>query len=263
MTDLWICCSLFQIEDGDWAKLPQVILTINQQREAHLHTLSWWLSAICQNSVVISGVSQGGAGLDAPACHQRACPRLVRTLPNWAAACWWNSPVRYPKLQKSLQLNKHESRTRKTVQIFTMQLNSRTSPNLSLRFFWWKLVQSDIVAQPRWVMLAHRASLLHSSPEFTLLFTNNIPTNSFLENFWIDPWSDFVAADFRTFFLKSGVEVACVQGQFLLWNFPGLWTGGGLLSPVNLALWASSALIPTAGTSGASTLAGTGRRGRL
>lgn len=96
MTDFCICCSLVQIENGDCANLPQVILTINHKKEAHLHTLSWWLSAICQNSVVISGVSQTGAVLDAFACHNLfrraggkwACPaRLVRTLQNWAAAC--------------------------------------------------------------------------------------------------------------------------------------------------------------------------------
>lgn len=32
-----------------------------------------------------------------------------------------------------------------------------------------------------------------------------MPTNLYLENVCIDPWNDFVTADF--FFLKSGVEI--------------------------------------------------------
>lgn len=92
-TDLWISCSLFRIENGDWANFPQVFLTINQQREAHLHTLSWWLSAIFQNSVVISSVSQGGAVLDAPTFHNLLkCTRGNGRVPLGLSGCfqtWW------------------------------------------------------------------------------------------------------------------------------------------------------------------------------
>lgn len=80
--DLWISCSLFRMENGDWANFPQAFLTINQQRDAHLHTLSWWLSAIFQNSVVRPGCSHLSQPLE---MHEgkRACPtRLVRMLPN-------------------------------------------------------------------------------------------------------------------------------------------------------------------------------------
>lgn len=127
--DLWISCSLFRMENGDWANFPQAFLTINQQRDAHLHTLSWWLSAIFQNSVVISRVSQGGAVMDAPTFHNLLkCTRGNGRVPlglsgcfqTCLAACWWNSPVRYSKPQRRLQLNQHESRTRRKWLIFTI-----------------------------------------------------------------------------------------------------------------------------------------------
>lgn len=113
-----------------------------------------------------------------------------------------------------------------------------------------------------WAQMSHVCSQslipsLLSRVHVVVYSTNNMPTNSFLEKSWINLWDDFVVADFRTVLFKSGMTVACSSGTIssLLWNFPGLWTGGGLL-PIK------AAMIPTAGTNAALTPAGTGRRGR-
>lgn len=66
----------------------------------------------------------------------------------------------------------------------------------------------------------HYSSLLRCDSSYQSLHKNhlycahaiiysptNMATNLYLENLWMDPWNDFVAADFLTFFLKSDMEV--------------------------------------------------------
>lgn len=138
--------------------------------------------------------------------------------------------------------------------------------------FWWKMVQSvrclqgvcrvaDIasVAEPRWVMFAPRASFLRSSHEFMSLFIQ--PTTYPPTHFWKSSESILemilLLLTFRLFCYVQHNGCMCSGTiSILLWDFPGLWTGGGLL-PIK------AALIHTAGTNAALTLAGTGRQGRL